>query len=185
MRHEKLPDFLNDILRQPENDSRGQKIPGYENPETLGPPVGMPIASAMEYERRTPTALPPPPKPATIPAPAAAYKSPVPTDIPAYENSELAYPGYENPFNDPITTNHSFPAPPLGSGRGTPAPTSTRSATPLTRKPSLSAISERSGGRSPNTQVEMRIAYRPPRREVGDSGSDWGGSQSVMPRRLI
>lgn len=254
VRHEKLPDFLNDILRQPENGSRGQRIPAYENPETLGPPtagMGMGIVQPMGYERRVPTSpqhttnhtrdpsvgyrsatpagisgyenpetLGPPTvtrsgstaaaagyerriAASLAPGSTAAYRSPTTAGIPAYENPALAYPGYpsagtgtgtDDPFRDPITTQQtfSFPPPPSssgggGSGRGTPAPAPRSGrATPapaptLTRNSSLSAISERSRGSAArhghDTQVEMRIAYRALRREVGDNGSDWGGSQ--------
>ena len=159
VRHEKLPDFLNDILRQPDISS-APHVPGYENPETLGPPYrAPPTATPPPVQKQTSTTT----AAATATAAPEAYTPPPLAGIPAYENPELVYPGYENPFRDPITTNRSFPAPLL-----------------LTRGASLSAISERSSGGDP--QAEMRPAYRALRREVGD---DDGGSQQQVPRRLV
>jgi len=58
VRREKLPDFLNDILRQPEISS-APRVPGYE---ALGPPYRAPPTTTPPPVQKQTSTKPPPPR---------------------------------------------------------------------------------------------------------------------------
>ncbi|KAA8895139.1 hypothetical protein FN846DRAFT_997641 [Sphaerosporella brunnea] len=152
-RREKLPDFLNDILRANES-------PGII---TGGPPVA---ASSSAQE-------PNPPNPPQNP-----FRSPGASPKPPPSMVSRGLPAFPKP------RSRSGDVPPVPTIPPSPQPTRTAATTPATRTQSvLSAISEVSlGGNSPNTQVELRMAYQALKREVGardDVESEWGGTTVI------
>jgi hypothetical protein len=160
VRREKLPDFLNDILRTPES-------PGF-----IG---GGPRATGTT----SPLAVQEPKPPKRLEDPFRDTESSEPS-TPTPSMTGVGMPA----FPTPRSRGEVPPVPPVPQHPPYPQNPRTAATTPTTRTQSvLSIISEASlGGNSPNTQVEMRMAYQALKKEVGardDLESDWGGTAVV------